>query len=85
MVLRYWYVIRSSWPRTAELIYWPLVQMLMWGFLQSYLGADLELCRQGRRPLHRRRAAVGCPGEEPARLLGGVPGGDLVAQPRPSR
>ncbi|MGH9807927.1 MAG: ABC transporter permease [Terriglobia bacterium] len=37
MVLRYWYVIRSSWPRTAELIYWPLVQMLMWGFLQNYL------------------------------------------------
>ena len=37
LVLRYWYVIRSSWPRTAELIYWPLVQMLMWGFLQSYL------------------------------------------------
>jgi len=37
MILRYWYVIRSSWPRTAELIYWPLVQMLMWGFLQSYL------------------------------------------------
>jgi len=37
MVLRYWYVIRSSWPRAAELIYWPLVQMLMWGFLQSYL------------------------------------------------
>lgn len=37
MVLRYWYIIRSSWPRTAELIYWPLVQMLMWGFLQSYL------------------------------------------------
>ena len=36
-MLRYWYVIRSSWPRTAELIYWPLVQMLMWGFLQSYL------------------------------------------------
>src|SRR5581483_6145591 len=36
-VLRYWYVIRSSWPRTAELIYWPLVQMLMWGFLQTYL------------------------------------------------
>jgi ABC-2 type transport system permease protein len=37
MVLRYWYVIRSSWPRTAELVYWPLVQMLMWGLLQSYL------------------------------------------------
>lgn len=37
MVLRHWYVIRSSWPRTAELIYWPLVQMLTWGFLQAYL------------------------------------------------
>jgi ABC-2 type transport system permease protein len=37
LVLRYWYVIRSSWPRTAELIYWPLVQMLTWGFLQTYL------------------------------------------------
>jgi ABC-2 type transport system permease protein len=37
LILRYWYVIRSSWPRTAELIYWPLVQMLTWGFLQSYL------------------------------------------------
>jgi ABC-2 type transport system permease protein len=37
MVLRNWYVIRSSWPRTAELIYWPLVQMLTWGFLQTYL------------------------------------------------
>jgi ABC-2 type transport system permease protein len=37
LVLRHWYVIRSSWPRTAELIYWPLVQMLMWGFLQKYL------------------------------------------------
>jgi ABC-2 type transport system permease protein len=39
MVLRYWYVIRSSWPRTAELIYWPTVQMLMWGFLQTHLAS----------------------------------------------
>ena len=43
MVLRYWYVIRSSWPRTAELIYWPLVQMLMWGFLQTYLAQQTGL------------------------------------------
>ena len=43
MVLRYWYVIRSSWPRTAELVYWPLVQMLMWGFLQSYLARTTSL------------------------------------------
>ena len=37
MILRYWYLLRSSWPRLLELIYWPLVQMLMWGFLQSYV------------------------------------------------
>ena len=43
LVLRYWYVIRSSWPRTAELIYWPLVQMLMWGFLQMHLAKSTSL------------------------------------------
>ncbi len=37
MILRYWYLIRSSWPRILELIYWPFVQMLMWGFLQTHL------------------------------------------------
>jgi ABC-2 type transport system permease protein len=37
MVLRYWYLLRSSWPRLLELIYWPAVQMLMWGFLQTYI------------------------------------------------
>jgi ABC-2 type transport system permease protein len=43
MVLRHWYVIRSSWPRAAELIYWPLVQMLTWGFLQTYLSQATSL------------------------------------------
>jgi ABC-2 type transport system permease protein len=37
MILRYLYLMRSSWPRMLELLYWPLVQLLMWGFLQSYL------------------------------------------------
>ncbi len=37
MVLRYWYLLRSSWPRMLELIYWPMVQMLTWGFLQFYI------------------------------------------------
>lgn len=37
MVLRYWYLLRSSWPRLLELVYWPTVQMLMWGFLQLYI------------------------------------------------
>ncbi|MBO0763828.1 MAG: ABC transporter permease [Hyphomicrobiaceae bacterium] len=43
MMLRHWYVLRSSWPRAAELIYWPLVQMLTWGFLQTYLSQATSL------------------------------------------
>jgi ABC-2 type transport system permease protein len=31
------YLLRSSWPRILDLIYWPTVQMLMWGFLQLYV------------------------------------------------
>src|SRR5690242_21386783 len=40
MVRRYWYLLRSSWPRILDLIYWPAVQMLMWGFLQVYVSQN---------------------------------------------
>ena len=40
MVLRYWYLLRSSCPRMLELIYWPMVQMLTWGLLQFYLAQN---------------------------------------------
>jgi ABC-2 type transport system permease protein len=40
MTLRYWYLLRSSWPRILDLIYWPAVQMLMWGFLQLYVSQN---------------------------------------------
>jgi len=40
MVLRYWYLLRSSVFRILELMYWPAVQMLMWGFLQLYLAEN---------------------------------------------
>src|SRR5918999_497956 len=43
MVLRHWYVIRPSVPSTAELVFWPLVSMLMWGFLQTYLAQTTSL------------------------------------------
>src|SRR5947199_10534377 len=48
MVLRYWYLLRSSFARLIELIYWPAVQMLMGGFLQTYLaGQSNNLARAG--------------------------------------
>ena len=40
MVLRHWYLLSSSWPRVLDLIYWPAVQMLMWGFLQQYVSQN---------------------------------------------
>jgi len=40
MIVRYSYVLRSSWPRLLELVYWPAVNMLMWGFLQLYIGQN---------------------------------------------
>jgi ABC-2 type transport system permease protein len=40
MVLRYWYLLVSSWPRMLELIYWPALQIITWGFLQSYISQN---------------------------------------------
>src|SRR5205809_8126926 len=37
LVLRYWYLLMSSWPRLLELIYWPALQIITWGFLQNYI------------------------------------------------
>ncbi|MCA1457514.1 ABC transporter permease [Bradyrhizobium sp. BRP22] len=37
MVLRYWYLLLSSWPRLLELVYWPALQIITWGFLQNYI------------------------------------------------
>jgi ABC-2 type transport system permease protein len=40
MILRYWYLLLSSWPRLLELMYWPVLQVITWGFLQSYIAQN---------------------------------------------
>jgi ABC-2 type transport system permease protein len=40
MILRYWYLLISSWPRLLELLYWPALQILTWGFLQTYIAQN---------------------------------------------
>jgi ABC-2 type transport system permease protein len=40
MMLRHWYLLRSSWTRLLDLIYWPTVQMVTWGFLQYYIATN---------------------------------------------
>src|SRR5258705_12146006 len=37
VVLRHWYLIASSWPRFVDLCYWPIVQMILWRFIQTFL------------------------------------------------
>ncbi|MHB1941747.1 MAG: ABC transporter permease [Acidiferrobacteraceae bacterium] len=37
MVLRYSYLMRGSWPRILELVYWPSMQIIMWGFISEFL------------------------------------------------
>ena len=46
MVLRYAYLIMGSFPRIVELMYWPLVQMLVWGFLQTHLARSTSMFEQ---------------------------------------
>jgi ABC-2 type transport system permease protein len=37
MGMRYIFLLRSSWTRIVELAYWPLMQMIMWGFMTEFL------------------------------------------------
>ena len=37
VVLRHWYLIAGSWPRFLDLCYWPIVQIILWGFIQTFL------------------------------------------------
>ena len=46
MVLRYAYLMRSSWPRVLELAYWPTVQMVLWGFINRFLVGQSEWLAQ---------------------------------------
>jgi len=37
VILRHWYLLAGSWPRFLDLCYWPMVQMILWGFIQTFL------------------------------------------------
>ncbi|MEE9291139.1 MAG: ABC transporter permease [Alphaproteobacteria bacterium] len=47
MVLRYAYILRGSWPRIVELAYWPLMQMVLWGFISKFLATNSSWVAQG--------------------------------------
>ena len=46
MVLRYAYLLRSSWLRVLELAYWPTVQMILWGFISRFFMTNSSILSQ---------------------------------------
>ena len=40
MLLRHKYLLTSSWPRLLELIYWPMLTLISWGFMQTYINSN---------------------------------------------
>ena len=37
LMYRHLALYRRSWPRLIELMYWPILQMVVWGFVTAYL------------------------------------------------
>jgi ABC-2 type transport system permease protein len=46
MVRRHAYLLKSSWPRMLELVYWPTVQMVLWGFITKFLMGHTDFLAQ---------------------------------------
>ena len=40
ILLRHLYLLLGSWPRLLDLVYWPTVQMVLWGFITQFLVAQ---------------------------------------------
>ena len=43
IVLRNYYLFKGSWPRVLELIYWPTLEMVMWGFTSRYMATQSSM------------------------------------------
>jgi len=46
VILRHWYLIAGSWPRFLDLCYWPIVQMILWGFIQTFMAQQSSFFAQ---------------------------------------
>jgi len=46
LMLRHWYLIRASLPRLLELAYWPIMQMITWGFITNFLAEQSSMIAQ---------------------------------------
>ena len=39
LFLRHFYLIKGSFPRILDLIYWPSIQIILWGFISKFFSA----------------------------------------------
>ena len=39
LFLRHFYLIKSSFPRILDLIYWPSIQITLWGFISNFFAS----------------------------------------------
>lgn len=46
LVLRHLYLLKRSWPRILELMYWPTVQLILWGFITIFLASSSSYIAQ---------------------------------------
>ncbi|SDE36393.1 ABC transporter permease [Rhodospira trueperi] len=46
LMLRHWFLMRGSIPRLLELAYWPIMQMVTWGFITQFLATESSLIAQ---------------------------------------
>ena len=42
LYLRHFYLIKSSFPRVLDLIYWPTIQIILWGFISKFFTMHSE-------------------------------------------
>jgi len=40
---RHWYLLVASWPRMLDLVYWPTVQVILWGFITRFIAQQSAL------------------------------------------
>ena len=46
MVLRYLFLLRVSWTRLLEIVYWPTMEMIMWGLISRFMMTTSTLLAQ---------------------------------------
>ena len=45
--MRHFYLIRSSVPRIIDLIYWPTIQIILWGFISKFFSLNATTLNYG--------------------------------------